>query len=316
LLAFSRKQVVEPRILDINKSISDEMKLLNKLISEEITLTFIPDDDVGPVLMDPSQIDQLLVNLVVNARDSIEGDGIITITTANVDLDEQYCQNNRGAFPGPYIRLCISDTGCGMDATTIERIFEPFFTTKELCKGTGLGLATVYGIVKQNEGEIHAESKPGVGTMFVVHLPRHSQVKQERPTDTTSEIPRGNETILLVEDDAANLNIAQLLLEECGYTVISTVSSSEACALFEQHVAEIDLLLSDVIMPKVSGKELYNQIRAIKPDIKVLFMSGYTDDIITNRGVLPQGANFIHKPFAIKAFAHKVRSVLDKDNLS
>ena len=314
LLAFSRKQVVQPRILDINKSISDEMKLLDKLISEDINLTFVPDLDTGPILMDPSQIDQLLVNLVVNARDSIESGGNITITTANVDLDEEYCQLHRGASPGSYIRLCIGDTGCGMDAATIERIFEPFYTTKELGKGTGLGLATVYGIVKQNNGEIHAESKPGIGTVFVIHIPRQIPVIPERTLESLIEVPRGSETILLVEDDDANLNIARLLLEECGYTVICTASPLEACRLYEQHMDEISLLLSDVIMPQLSGREVYEHIRAKKPDIKVLFMSGYTDDVITNRGVLSEGANFIHKPFTIYELAGKVRSVLEGDN--
>jgi len=316
LLAFSRKQVVQPRILDINKTISDQMKLLRKLIDEDIKLTFIPDDDTGPIFMDPSQADQLLVNLVVNARDAIEGVGVITITTANADLDTLYCQSHPGASPGSYICLTVNDTGFGMDAATIERIFEPFFTTKKLGQGTGLGLATVYGIVTQNNGEIHAESQPGKGSTFVIHIPRQTPVTVEMSLEPSTSFPRGNETVLLVEDDKFNLEITQLLLEESGYTVISSISPLKACALFEQHAGEIGLLLSDVIMPGLNGRELYNRVKNIDPDIKVLFMSGYTDDVITKRGVLPEGTNFIHKPFTILQLAEKVRAVLDGENCS
>jgi len=316
LLAFSRKQLVQPRILDINKTISDEMKLLNKLISEDIKLTFVCDGDTGPVLMDPSQVDQILVNLVVNARDAIEGAGGITITTANADLDEEYCRSHRGALSGPYIRITVSDTGCGMDAATIERIFEPFYTTKELGKGTGLGLATVYGIVKQNNGEIHAESQPGNGTTFVIHIPRQSPLDIEQSLESSLSVPRGSETILLVEDDESNLNVTRLLLEESGYSVICSKNPLEACTLYEQNAGRISLLLSDVIMPQLNGRELYDHIRAINPDIKVLFMSGYTDDVITNRGVLPKGINFTHKPFTISELAQKVRAVLDGGSCS
>lgn len=316
LLAFSRKQVVQPRILDINKTISDQMKLLRKLIDEDIKLTFIPDDDTGPIFMDPSQADQLLVNLVVNARDAIEGIGVITITTANADLDTLYCQSHPGASPGSYICLTVNDTGFGMDAATIERIFEPFFTTKKLGQGTGMGLATVYGIVTQNNGEIHAESQPGKGSTFVIHIPRQTPVTVEMSLEPSTSFPRGNETVLLVEDDKFNLEITQLLLEESGYTVISSISPLKACALFEQHAGEIGLLLSDVIMPGLNGRELYNRVKNIDPDIKVLFMSGYTDDVITKRGVLPEGTNFIHKPFTILQLAEKVRAVLDGENCS
>jgi signal transduction histidine kinase/CheY-like chemotaxis protein len=314
LLAFSRKQVVQPRILDFNKTIVDEMKLLGKLISEDIKLRFVPDSDTGLVMMDPTQVDQILVNLVVNARDAIEGGGEITITTANADLDDLYCQSHRGSTPGAYVRLCVRDSGCGIDAAMIERIFEPFFTTKELGKGTGLGLATVYGIVKQNNGEIHAESQLGKGTEFVIHIPRQCPVAAEQSAESSTTVQRGNETILLVEDDEANLKIARLLLEESGYNVISTASSPEAYNLYEQHAGKISLLLSDVIMPELNGRELYERIITVNPDIKVLFMSGYTDDVITNRGVLPEGINFIHKPFTISQLARKVRAVLDGES--
>jgi len=289
--------------------------MLNKLISEDIKLTFVPDHDTGTILMDPSQVDQIRVNLVVNTRDAVEGGGSVTIATANADLDLIYCQNHPGSSPGAYIRLSVTDTGCGMDAATIERIFEPFFTTKELGKGTGLGLATVYGIVKQNNGEIHAESQPGKGTTFTIHIPSQTPVGGERLTESSTAVPNGSETILVVEDDESNLNIARLLLEECGYTVFSTRSPLEACKLYQQNVGEISLLLSDVIMPELNGKDLYNHLKIINPDIKVPFMLGYTDDVIAHRGVLPEGVNFIHKPFTIAQLATKVRSVLDGEKL-
>lgn len=311
LLAFSRKQVVQPHILDINQSISDELKMLTKLISEDISLSFNPGSEAGLVLMDPSQIDQLLVNLVVNARDAIEGSGNITINTCNVVLDAKYCHIHRGALPGSYIRICVKDSGCGMDAATIERIFEPFFTTKELGKGTGLGLATVYGIVKQNNGEVHAESHLGIGTTFVIHLPRQESRKIEPTIEKTDPLQLGNETILVVEDDQSNLDVVALILQESGYTVICSTSPLEAYNIFEKNMAKISMLLSDVIMPELTGKELYERIKILNPKMKALFMSGYTDDVITNRGVLPEGVNFIHKPFTIAEIALKVRSVLD-----
>jgi len=258
----------------------------------------------------------MMVNLVVNARDAIEGCGTISITTANAELDAVYCQSYQGIVPGPYICITVSDTGRGVDAATIGQLFEPFFTTKELGKGTGLGLATVYGIVKQNSGEIHVESQPGNGTTFVIHIPRQTPAPGDRPLASQLPAPRGSETILLVEDDESNLQIAQLLLEEIGYSVICSQYPTEACNLYEQHASKIKLLLSDVIMPELNGRELYNRVKIIDPDIKVLFMSGYTDDVITHRGVLPDGVNFIHKPFTISQLAEKVRAVLDGESCS
>lgn len=312
LLAFSRNQVVEPRILDINQRIADQMNLLGKLIGEDIRVSFVPGFDVGQIMMDPSQVDQILTNLMVNARDAIDGTGDITITTANIVLDDAYCRNYPGAPPGEYVRLAVSDNGCGMDEATLERIFEPFYTTKDKGKGTGLGLATIYGIVKQNNGEIHASSAQGSGTTFVIHLPRLSIGQDNAPVEPGGGIMWGSETILLVEDDASNLEITRLLLEESGYTVISTTSPFEACALYEQHAAEIALLLSDVIMPELNGRQLYEKISAVTPGLKVLFMSGYTDDVISHRGIISEGTNFIHKPFTITKLAGKVRAVLDE----
>lgn len=313
LLAFSRKQVVEPRIVDINRHISDQLNFFAKLIGEDIQLLFEPDSDSGQVLMDPSQIDQILVNLIVNARDAISGNGKININISTDTLDDAYCRTYLGTRPGAYIRLSVSDNGCGMDAKTLERIFEPFFTTKEKGKGTGLGLATVYGIVTQNNGEIHAESEPGKGTTFVIHLPHIQSDSLQFPTAEIVEPAKGNETILVVEDEQQNLEITQILLEECGYTVIATQSPQEAYKLFAVQMDKISLVISDVVMPHNNGRDLYNRLSAIKPDIKVLFMSGYTDDIITDRGVLPEGTKFIHKPFTIQQLASKVRAVLDED---
>jgi len=312
LLAFSRKQVVEPRIIDLNLQISEQLKFLSKLIGEDIQLLFDPDSDSEQVLMDPSQIDQILLNLIVNARDAISGNGKISINISTDTLDDAYCRTYLGTKPGEYVRLSVSDNGRGMDAKTLERIFEPFFTTKEKGKGTGLGLATVYGIVNQNNGEIHAESQPGKGTTFIIHLPRIQYDSLQLPTPEIVEPPKGTETIMVVEDEKQNLEITQILLEECGYTIIATESPLEACKLFTEQMDKILLVISDVVMPQINGKDLHIRLNKIKPGIKVLFMSGYTDDVITNRGVLPEGAKFIHKPFTIQQLASKVRTVLDE----
>lgn len=311
LLSFSRKQIVKPRVLDINQTISSQIGFWSKLIGEEIQIRFVSECDAGTVLLDPTQLDQVLLNLIVNARDAIAGLGIITITTAAAALDSSYCQSRSGILPGDYVRICISDTGCGMDAATRDRIFEPFFTTKELVKGTGLGLATVFGIVTQSNGEIRVESEPAKGTTFIIHIPRLIIGKAENPAGTETGLLRGTETILLVEDDVQSLDITRLLLEECGYRVISSASPAEASSLYELHAGEIALLLSDVIMPQMNGRELYDSIRIITPGIRVLFMSGYTHDVISSRGVIPEGINFIHKPFTISSLARKVRDVLD-----
>lgn len=311
LLAFSRKQVVEPRVMDLNQVISEQLKFFSKLIGEDIDLVFIPEKDSGLVLMDPSQVDQILLNLIVNARDAISGNGRITIEIKLENLDDAYCRKYLGTKPGEYVRLTISDNGSGMDSHTLERIFEPFFSTKEKQKGTGLGLATVYGIVTQNNGEIHAESEVGKGSTFVIHFPRVRSEEIKTLSTVSNELPRGTETILVVEDDEQNLDITRILLEECGYTVIATTSPLDACNLFNKYMNSISLVISDVVMPHLNGRELYSRLSSLKPDIKVLFMSGYTDDVITNRGVLPEGTKFIHKPFSIQKLASKVRTVLD-----
>jgi two-component system, cell cycle sensor histidine kinase and response regulator CckA len=312
LLALSRKQTAVQKVLNLNRLISGQLKMLGRLIGEDVELEFAPGLGLWPVLIDPSQVDQMLLNLVVNARDSIEGAGTIGIETANVSLDQSYSQVHPDALPGDYVRLCISDTGCGMDTGILERLFEPFFTTKEKGKGTGLGLATVYGVVNQNSGEIHAESVQREGTRFILHLPRCIGMELEADHESRRTLPRGAETVLLVEDNEQSLALSGLMLEECGYTVMATSSPLTACELSAQHPGGIALLLSDVVMPQLNGRELSARITALRPGIKTLFMSGYTEDIIAKRGIITEGLNFIHKPFVLMGLAEKVRQVLDE----
>ena len=311
LLALSRKQTVEQKVLNLNRLVSGQQKMLARLIGEDIELKFVPGFGLWPVLIDPSQVDQMLLNLVVNARDAIEGTGSITIETCNVRLDLAYAGAHPDAQPGEYVRLSVSDTGCGMGTATLQRLFEPFFTTKEVGKGTGLGLATVYGVVTQNSGEIHAESVPREGTRFILHLPRSRGVELETGREPARRLPGGAEVILLVEDNEQNLTLTGLMLEECGYTVIATSSAVQAFELCAQHAGEIALLLTDVVMPKLNGRELSARVTALRPGIKTLYMSGYTEDIIAKRGIIIEGLNFIHKPFVLMGLADKVRVVLD-----
>ena len=310
LLALSRKQTAERKVLNLNRLVSGQLKMLGRLIGEEIELRFAPAIGLWPVLIDPSQVDQMLLNLVINARDAIEGPGSIRIETSNVSLDLDYTRAHPDAVPGEYVRLCVRDTGCGMGDATLERLFEPFFTTKE--KGTGLGLATVYGVVTQNSGEIHAESVPGEGTRFILHLPRCSGAQLEAGHHSGRALLRGSEVVLLVEDNEQNLALTGLMLEECGYTVIATSSPLEACELSAQHPGEIALLVSDVVMPQLNGRELCARVTFQRPGVKTLFMSGYTEDIIAKRGIISAGLNFIHKPFVLTGLAEKVRAVLDE----
>jgi two-component system, cell cycle sensor histidine kinase and response regulator CckA len=312
LLAFSRKQTVEQKVVHLNRLVTGQLKMLNRLIGEDIELNFAAGSDLWPVLIDPSQVDQMLLNLIVNARDSIGGGGCISIETANVSLDQAYSRAHPDALPGEYVRLSVSDTGCGMDTGILDRIFEPFFTTKEKGKGTGLGLATVYGVVTQNSGEIHAESVQSEGTRFFLHLPRYTGSQLEHGRETRRMPPVGNEVVLLVEDNVQSLALTGLMLEECGYTVMATASPLEACELCAKHPGEIALLLSDVIMPQLNGRELSARITTLRPGIKTLFMSGYTDDIISKRGIITEGLNFIHKPFVLMGLADRVRVVLDE----
>lgn len=312
LLAFARKQTIEPVVLDLNTTVDGMLKILRRLIGEDISLAWLPAFEVWPVKFDPSQLDQILANLCVNARDAINGVGKVTIETANVSFDDAYCAMNVGFTPGAFVMLAVSDNGCGMDKNTIEQIFEPFFTTKGIGKGTGLGLATVYGIVKQNHGFINVYSEPDNGTAFKIYIPRDTAGIEE-PKDAKSPqllLGRG-ETVLLVEDESALLVMAKRLLENLGYTVFSAASPSEALRLAEEHTGEIHLLLTDVIMPEMNGRDLAHRLTTLYPSMKHIFMSGYTADVIAHQGVLDEGVNFIQKPLSTNDLAAEVRKVLD-----
>lgn len=310
LLAFSRKQIIAPRIIDLNDQISGTQKTLNRLIGEDIDLNVVFGKNLWPIKFDPSQIEQILMNLAVNARDAMVNGGTLTIETENSLLDAAFCRKRAGAAPGEFIHLLIRDNGCGMDPDTLEHIFEPFFTTKDAGKGTGLGLATVYGIVKQNDGFIEVVSAPGTGTTFHIYLPRSEEALIASDAPEEEDLVHGNETVLLVEDEKLVLRIVTGMLETLGYKVLAARNPLEAMAIFEKLEEPVDLVLTDVVMPKMSGKELRDRLVALKPDTRVLFMSGYTADAIAHHGVLEEGVQFLPKPFNIKALSLKIREVL------
>ena len=312
LLAFARKQLIEPEVLDLNDQVGGMLKMLRRLIGEDVNLAWLPGADVWEVRMDPSQIDQILVNLVVNARDAIEDVGQVSIETANVVLDEAFCAAHSESVPGPYVKLSVSDTGCGMDRETLKNIFDPFFTTKEVGKGTGLGLATVYGIVRQNKGYIEVQSEPGKGASFHIYLPWHEvQPKEDEAAAAVSAEPaRGTETVLLVEDGQSVLESSRRMLTALGYTVLPAGTPEEALRESEAYSGDIHLLLTDVVMPGMNGRDLADRIRQTRPTIRSLYMSGYTADIIARQGVLEKGVQFIQKPFSLDQLARKVREAI------
>ena len=313
LLAFARKQTVAPKVLDLNETLKGMLKMLRRLIGEDIGLAWLPGKDLGWIRMDPSQIEQLLVNLCVNARDAIHDTGKITVETGAVTFDETDCAAHVGFTPGKYVLLTVSDDGCGIDAETLSHLFEPFFTTKEVGKGTGLGLATVYGMVKQNNGFIDVYSKPGQGTTFKIYLPRHAtESGRTALMDASQPAARGHETILLVEDEPMILDITTKMLERQGYTVQAAATPGEAIRLAREHVGEIHLLMTDVVMPEMNGRDLAKNLLSLYPNLKRLFMSGYTADVIAHHGVLDEGVQFIQKPFSVQTLAVKVRGVLDE----
>ena len=313
LLAFARKQTVAPKVLDLNETLEEMLKLLRQLIGEDIDLAWHPKAKLWPVKMDPSQVDQILANLCVNARDAIAGVGKVTIETDQVTLDEAYCADHAGFIPGEFALLAVSDNGCGMDKDTLDKLFEPFFTTKEVGRGTGLGLATFYGIVKQNDGFINVYSEPEKGTTFKIYLPRHAGKAEEISVESTAEILKGRgETVLVVEDEFSILKLANRILDGLGYNVLAARTPGEAMGLAKEHADNIHLIITDVIMPEMNGRDLAERLHAINPDIKTLFMSGYTSNVIAHRGVLEEGVNFIQKPFSKKELAAKVRAALDK----
>ncbi len=312
LLAFARIQIADPKILDLNGTISSMLKMLRRLIGEDIDLLWIPELDLWKVKVDPSQVDQILANLAVNSRDAISGAGAITMRTGNVVIDESIRAETPEFIPGEYVLLTVSDTGAGMSKEVCENIFEPFFTTKEVGKGTGLGLSTVYGIVKQNDGFVYAASEPGKGTTFKIYLPRFKAETAQVPSkQAAGKVPTGTETILLVEDDETILNLSKMILENLGYTVLAESAPEHAINVVEDHPGDIHLLITDVVMPGMNGRELAEQLGAIRPNLKRLYMSGYTADLIAHRGILDEGVNFIQKPFRSDELAAKVRQVLD-----
>jgi PAS domain S-box-containing protein len=312
LLAFARRQTVSPRVLELNETVEGMHKMLLRLIGEDIDLAWLPGTDIWSIMMDPVQIDQILANLCVNGRDAIAGIGKMTIETKNVVLNKSYCKKYPGSIPGDYVLLTVSDDGCGMDNGTMENIFEPFFTTKEMGRGTGLGLATVYGIVKQNNGFIYVHSELDKGTTFNVYLPRHMEkittIQKKTPTES---VKHGYETILLVEDEPAILEMATTMLEMQGYTVLAVTIPSEAIRMAREYDSEIHLLMTDLVMPEMNGRDLAKKLTSLRPNIKYLFMSGYTDNIIAHRCVLDKGIDFIQKPFTLQDLFTSVREVLD-----
>jgi CheY-like chemotaxis protein len=311
-LAFARKQTITPRVLDLNDTLEGMLKMLRRLIGEDIDLVWKPDTLLWPVRVDPAQLDQVLANLCVNARDAIIGTGNVTIETSNMVFDQAYCANHAGANPGKYVMLAVSDDGCGMDKETLENLFEPFFTTKEVGKGTGLGLAMIYGIVKQNKGFINVYSEPGQGTTFKVYLPRTDAADDKIGKSAAKKLHKGSETVLLVEDEESILRLGKAILEKFGYNVFAACKPGQAISMAEQYEGPIHLLVTDVVMPEMDGKELEARIAELRPDIKVLFMSGYTGHVVVHHGILEDDLHFIPKPFSVESLAGKVREVLDE----
>jgi PAS domain S-box-containing protein len=311
LLAFARKQTVVPQVLDLNDTVDSMLKMLRRLIGEHITLTFLPQSNLWPVKIDPAQIDQLLANLCINSRDAITGTGKITIETGTVTFDASYCAHHAGAVPGEYVLLTVSDDGCGMERALLDKIFEPFFTTKELGQGTGLGLATVYGIVKQNNGSINVYSEPGQGTTFRIYLPRHTiqAVTVDKKNPAPIQLGQG-ETVLVVEDEPAILTMTSRMLSGLGYTVLTASGPAEAIDIAHEHASGLDLLLTDVVMPDMTGRDLAELLLLSHPHLKCLYMSGYAENIIASHGILEERLKFIQKPFSVRELSIRVRETL------
>jgi nitrogen-specific signal transduction histidine kinase/CheY-like chemotaxis protein len=312
LLAFGRKQMLQPQVLDLNKVVSGLTGLLTRLIGENIRLEWQLTTPVDRVNADPGQVEQVVLNLALNARDAMPGGGTLSIETANVELDAAYVSDHPGAVPGKHVMLAISDTGIGMDRVTQEHVFEPFYTTKEVGSGTGLGLATVYGIVKQSGGSIFIYSEPGQGTTFKIYLPCCDLIADPIPVQPSAEqILKGNETILLVEDQPEVRAVARATLTRAGYTVLEASQGEEALQIEQDYRERIHLLLTDVVMPTMSGRELARRLLQRRSDIRVLYTSGYTDDAIVHHDVIESGVAFIQKPFLPANLLRKIRNVLD-----
>ena len=311
LLAFSRNQILDATVLDINDVISDMKALLEPVLREDVDLTMDLDPSTGQVTADRGQLEQIILILAINARDAMPEGGQFTIGTRNVELDDAYVQRHVDARPGPHVVLTVSDSGTGMDAATRARIFEPFFTTKDIGKGRGLGLAAAYGIIHQSHGHITVESEPGEGTTFRIYLPRPEGTATEVAAIEPGGLPRGTETVLLVEDEPSFRALARELLEMLGYSVLESEDVSDALRIAERHTGAIHLLITDVVMPRMNGRTLAKTVQGFRPDIKVLFMSGYTDNVIIHEGILDPGTPFLQKSFTPSKLARKVREVLD-----
>lgn len=314
LLAFSRKQIISPRVLDINKRIDDAHKMLGRLLGETIELKRSIGTDPCRVEADPGQIDQILINLAVNARDAMPEGGVLELSAGHATLDEQFCRTVPDVEPGEFVEITVRDTGLGMNQDILSRIFEPFFTTKEAGRGTGLGLSTVYGIVKQNRGAVKINSRPGAGTTATIYLPVAVAGAQEYTETRPSEKLGGDEAILLVEDEDAVKSLTEKLLISRGYSVIAADDTKHAIQICEDRGRHIDLLLTDVIMPQMDGRELYEHLEKIRPGLKVLYMSGYAVDVIARHGVLDKETTFIAKPFSLSTLASRVRDVLERED--
>jgi signal transduction histidine kinase len=313
LLAFSRKQVLQPKVLDLNTHVSNMDKMLRRMIGEDIELVTLLAENLGRIKADPGQIEQVILNLALNAKDAMLKGGKLTIETANVKLDESYAHSHIGVTPGHYVMLSVSDNGVGMTPEIKERIFEPFFTTKEKGKGTGLGLSTVYGIIQQSGGNVWVYSEPGVGTTFKIYLPVIEEGRDSIQSLAVSTKPlQGSETILLVEDEEMVRKLACTVLQKYGYTVLEAPNGEEALRIVQgQNGNPIHLMVTDVVMPGMSGRQLADRLGSLWPEMKVLYMSGYTDNAIVHHGVLDPGIAYIQKPFAPNALTSKVREILD-----
>jgi PAS domain S-box-containing protein len=314
LLAFSRQQILQERVLEINQVIVETSTMLKRVIGEDFELNTVLDEEAGKIKADPGQLSQVLMNLVVNSSDAMPKGGKITIETQNVDLDEVYATQHISVMPGHYVMLAVSDTGIGIDDETMQHIFEPFFTTKGIGKGTGLGLSTVYGIIKQSGGNVWVYSELGKGTTFKIYFPRvKEELSAAEKTPSSMGLQRGTETILLVEDEELVRGLSRDTLESCGYTIIEAENGVDALTLCEKRTFHIDLLLTDVVMPHMGGRELAEKLSAKFPLMRVLFTSGYTDDAVVRHGIIAKGTNFLQKPFALEALARKVRETLDSE---
>jgi CheY-like chemotaxis protein len=305
---------MEMRVLDLNATLNDMDKMLRRVIGEDIKLITHLAEDLGRTKTDPGQIEQVLMNLAVNARDAMPDGGTLTIETANAELDEAYNRGHVGVKPGRYLRLSVSDTGMGMTREVKERVFEPFFTTKETGKGTGLGLSTVYGIVKQSGGNIWVYSEPGKGAAFKIYLPRVDEPIDVFKEKLVKDLPRGSETVLVVEDEEEVRKLAAQILKKQGYKVLEALQGGDALLICEQHRNAVHLMLTDVVMPGMSGHHLAKRLESLQPGMKILYMSGYADNAIAQHGVLGEGVNYIQKPFTVDGLARKVREVLDKSS--